>query len=116
MRIGTTDRAGKPTDIFEKAPKIVKRQDAPSRGESKVEGRSLFSARGVAARPTLFDPLQPFHQSLGNRALGEFIQAKLKVSQPGDQYEQDADRVAEQVMRMPDEAPEQASVSRLVSP
>lgn len=29
------------------------------------------------------------------------IQPKLKVSQPGDVYEQEADRVAEQVMRMP---------------
>lgn len=30
------------------------------------------------------------------------IQAKLKVSQPNDKYEQEADRVAEQVMRMPE--------------
>jgi len=30
------------------------------------------------------------------------IQPKLMINQPGDQYEQEADRVAEQVMRMPD--------------
>ena len=30
------------------------------------------------------------------------IQAKLAIGQPGDRYEQEADRVAEQVMRMPD--------------
>jgi len=30
------------------------------------------------------------------------LQAKLTISTPGDQYEQEADRVAEQVMRMPD--------------
>ena len=30
------------------------------------------------------------------------IQAKLKVGQPGDKYEQEADRIAEQVMRMPE--------------
>ena len=30
------------------------------------------------------------------------MQAKLKIGQPGDVYEQEADRVAEQVMRMPD--------------
>ena len=29
------------------------------------------------------------------------IQTKLEVSQPGDIYEQDADRIAEQVMRIP---------------
>jgi hypothetical protein len=30
------------------------------------------------------------------------MQAKLKIGQPGDRYEQEADRVAEQVMRMPE--------------
>ncbi len=30
-----------------------------------------------------------------------FLQPKLAISQPGDPYEQEADRVAEQVMRMP---------------
>jgi hypothetical protein len=30
------------------------------------------------------------------------VQAKLTVNQPGDPYEQEADRVADQVMRMPD--------------
>jgi len=29
-----------------------------------------------------------------------FVQAKLTVGQPNDKYEQEADRVAEQVMRM----------------
>src|SRR6266700_1733668 len=29
------------------------------------------------------------------------VQTKLKVNTPGDQYEQEADRVAEQVMQMP---------------
>ena len=50
-------------------------------------------------------------QTLGNRAVGELlgrssslrprIQAKLTVNGPGDEYEREADRVAEQVMRMP---------------
>ncbi|MGD8447063.1 MAG: hypothetical protein PVH85_07885 [Desulfobacterales bacterium] len=30
------------------------------------------------------------------------IQTKLKVGQPGDIYEQEADRVADKVMRVPD--------------
>lgn len=30
------------------------------------------------------------------------VQAKLAISEPGDKYEQEADRVAEQVMRMPE--------------
>jgi hypothetical protein len=32
----------------------------------------------------------------------DILQPKLKVSQPGDTYEQEADRVAEQVMYMPE--------------
>ena len=30
------------------------------------------------------------------------IQAKLKIGQPEDKYEQEADRVAAEVMRMPE--------------
>lgn len=45
-------------------------------------------------------------RTVGNQAVGRLIksgvlQAKLKVGQPGDIYEQEADRVAGQVMRMP---------------
>jgi hypothetical protein len=40
------------------------------------------------------------------------IQPKLKVGEPNDRYEQEADRVAEQVMRMPEpQASERAAVS-----
>ena len=36
------------------------------------------------------------------RAKDEFIQPKLKIGAPNDKYEQEADRVADQVMRMPE--------------
>ena len=36
------------------------------------------------------------------KLLGKPLQTKLTISQPGDEFEQEADRVAEQVMRMPD--------------
>ena len=52
-------------------------------------------------------PARPLHQirsSLGNQAFGRVIQAKLQISQPGDAYELEADRVADQVMRTPDAA------------
>ncbi len=32
------------------------------------------------------------------------IQTKLRIGQPGDKYEQEADRVADELMRMPDPA------------
>ena len=51
--------------------------------------------------------VQRLVRSKNNNAKGfEFakiaIQPKLKISQPSDEYEQEADRVADQVMRMPD--------------
>jgi len=54
-------------------------------------------------------PLHPFptlRQALGNQALlravrSGILQAKLKVSRPNDPFEQEADRVADRVMRMP---------------
>lgn len=36
------------------------------------------------------------------RLLGKPFQAKLQINEPCDEYEQEADRVADQVMRMPD--------------
>jgi outer membrane protein OmpA-like peptidoglycan-associated protein len=46
-------------------------------------------------------PLLRLQQSIGNQAVGRLIQAKLQISRPGDKYEQEADRMADQVMRMP---------------
>jgi ankyrin repeat protein len=37
-----------------------------------------------------------------NKLVGHSSQAKLRVSEPGDAYEQEADHVAEQVIRMPE--------------
>jgi uncharacterized protein DUF4157 len=52
-------------------------------------------------------PLQNLQRSIGNQAVqrlirSSFIQATLHVSSPGDQLEQEADRVADAVTRMPD--------------
>ena len=52
-------------------------------------------------------PLLELQRSIGNQAVqrlirSPYIQAKLQVSTPGDPYEQEADRVADTVMRMPD--------------
>ena len=44
-------------------------------------------------------PLLQLQHTAGNRAVGRFLQASLKVSAPGDAYEEDAERVADHVMR-----------------
>jgi len=38
------------------------------------------------------------------RLMGKSVQTKLRIHEPGDEYEQEADRVAEQVMRMAEPA------------
>ena len=55
-------------------------------------------------------------RTIGNQAVQRLIksgtlQAKLKIGQPGDKYEQEADRVADAVMRMPEQG-----VQRQVEP
>jgi peptidoglycan hydrolase-like protein with peptidoglycan-binding domain len=46
-------------------------------------------------------------QGMGAPILHEMIQPKLTIGAPNDQYEQEADRVSERVMRMPDAEPEE---------
>ncbi len=55
------------------------------------------------------DHILHLHRTIGNQAVQRLfksgaIQAKLRIGQPNDIYEQEADRVAEQVMRMPEPA------------
>ncbi len=47
-------------------------------------------------------PLLKLQRQFGNRAVTQMVQAKLKIGKPNDVYEQEADRVADTVMRMPD--------------
>jgi outer membrane protein OmpA-like peptidoglycan-associated protein len=72
--------------------------------------------------------VQPSHRSLSSGVLQRksscacgggcprcqeqaLLQTKLKISEPGDQYEQEADRIADEVMRMPE-----PSVQRQIEP
>lgn len=52
-------------------------------------------------------PVVQLQSLIGNRGVGALLQggvlqSKLKIGKPGDKYEQEADRVAEDVMRMPE--------------
>lgn len=74
--------------------------------------RDSAIAHSTSAKP--FAPKQPFttrpavhpllqlQRQIGNQAVNRLIQAKLKVGKPNDIYEQEADRTADTVMRMPD--------------
>lgn len=68
--------------------------------------RADGSTRVPRERPQVTPAHFPRSQALGNQGMQRLlhagaIQPKLRISQPGDPYEHEADRVAEQVMRMP---------------
>ncbi|MGA1870538.1 MAG: hypothetical protein ACMUJM_18530 [bacterium] len=86
----------------------------------KIRQRTkTHESEGAFLRSRLQEPhfTQPIHspfdhnvflqRAIGNQGIqrlaeSDFFQAKLKVSQPHDKYEQEADRVAEQVIQMPE--------------
>ncbi len=63
--------------------------------------------RGIPIKSnSQLDQILFLQRTIGNQAVQRLLQsgtqqAKLKMGKPGDSYEQEADRVAEQVMRMP---------------
>src|SRR6185369_826943 len=70
-----------------------------------------------AQSPSAVHQFLDLQRSVGNQAIqrlinSPYIQTKLQVSTPGDPYEQEADRVADTVMRMPDPVPA-ASIQRV---
>ena len=72
----------------------------------RSEMRKPLSARSPLSAPirTSLHPVLRLQQTAGNRAVarlhtGGYLQAKLAIGAPGDVYEEEADRVASQVMR-----------------
>ena len=58
-----------------------------------------------AERPTdtpQMHPLLHLQQTIGNQAVARLLQTKLQVGQPRAQFEHEADRVSEQIVRTPD--------------
>lgn len=74
----------------------------PVQKASRVPSRMVQRKSKPADQATALHPLLRLQQTVGNQAVGRLIQAKLKVGQPGDRYEQEADHVADAVMRMPE--------------
>ena len=88
--------------MSEKATAAVKTTDTKNANSSSRSRRTENSQ--VAYSPV--DRILSFQRTIGNQTVQRLfksgvIQAKLKIGQPNDIYEQEADRVAEQVMRMP---------------
>ncbi len=86
------------------------RKPSPTQDSRPARERAAPPSHGMSppVRETgLSDPApnqitRDFSQIPRSSAVGPVVQAKLAISQPGDRHEQEADRVAEQVMRMAD--------------
>ena len=81
---------------------VHQRLTKPSYAGSRTR-RSALSAQ--PARRSV-DPLLQLQQAIGNRAVGRLLdhggnQPTLRVSQPGDIYEQEADRIADRLVWIP---------------
>ncbi|WP_204150209.1 DUF4157 domain-containing protein [Leptolyngbya sp. CCY15150] len=70
--------------------------------QAKMDGVWAQRMERAQAQPSFLDILSRGTQSAQPSESGTPVQAKLTVGQPNDQYEQEADQVAAQVMRMPD--------------
>ena len=79
-----------------------------SQKQTETPTRSLKAGGSVARRTDpVSDRMASLHETVGNRAVQRLfesglLRAKLGLGRPGDRFEQEADRVADQVMRMPE--------------
>jgi hypothetical protein len=98
--------------MYERAQVIEKKSDTNKRSSAPKVQNTEFSP----STSTPADRILSLQRTIGNQAVqrlfkgvggqrsavGGQIQPKLTIGQPNDIYEQEADRVAEQVMRMPE--------------
>jgi hypothetical protein len=77
--------------------RVIENQTAPRLIPSLAESES-----SLLTGSDLPQSRQDFAQIPIRLNTGIALQAKLAINKPGDEYEQEADRVAEQVMRMPE--------------
>src|SRR5262245_50422552 len=84
------------------------------KAQSATRQRSLSNSRAQLHSRRNSSPAAGLQRSIGNRALNNLlvshaVQPKLTVGQPDDEYEREADRVADQVMRMAEPRPNGAA-------
>jgi hypothetical protein len=78
-------------------PSFVQQQTAPERTPSGPGRGRMTTAGAVQGEPSMLR----LQHAAGNHAVQRVMQRKLSINRPGDRYEQEADRIASQVMAMP---------------
>ena len=85
----------------------LKHTKKTSKADKTKQNQHIKNNRATGNINSPVDNVLNLHQSMGNQAVQRLfesgtIQASLKIGQPNDKYEQEADRVADEVMRMPE--------------
>ena len=78
-----------------KQKQVTPNGPAPSHATRNVSAEWSPGAHATGNRQSC---ASAWRRSLGNRAIGQMLQTKLEINQPGDAYEQEADRAADKVM------------------
>lgn len=85
-------------------PEIALQQSQVSKSQVTRPAEHVLEKAGPV---NALDPITSYQQAFGNQAVqrmlqAKVIQAKLVVNPPDDEYEKEADKVADAVMRMPE--------------
>jgi Domain of unknown function (DUF4157) len=78
--------------------KPMKNQHTTQTKTSENDRTSQARATAKSSAAPAMHPMLHLQQQVGNQAVGRLIQAKLTVGEPNDVYEQEADRVAAEVV------------------
>lgn len=81
---------------------MMERQAAAKTNQHEHQEQPPSEKGAMAQERQPLSTLLQLQQRIGNRAVGRLLQTRLEISQPGDAYEQEAERVSDQVMRMAD--------------
>src|SRR5437016_5945614 len=89
-----------------------------SNAKQGAQTRDAAPPGALRLRPPAAQQLAQLQSAYGNQSIQRFlrdaaVQRKLTINQAGDAFEQEADRVADTVMRMSDPAPSQQSMHQV---
>ena len=101
--------------LFEDDFQQINAESFPENLVSILTAPELLHTVNATQKVNMISHLQ---QRYGNAYIQKAIQPKLKIGQPRDKYEQEADRVAEAILRMPgppvQRQPEKAGEEELI--
>ncbi len=88
--------------MYEKVLTTVKTSESKQKCSNSCKQKPGFNSSGSSSNRILKHKKVAGNQAVQRLKKSGILQAKLKIGQPNDIYEQEADRVAEQVMRISD--------------